>query len=89
MKINFNNVRRNVCSSYNQLVDKLNAHITTCELNGEILSIPVDEIQADMDFIRQCIVAIACSYDENNPEEFSDISDEINVKNFNASEDDE
>lgn len=83
MKINFNNVRRNTCSTFNQLVDKLNNHITTCELNGKILSIPVDEIQGEMNFLRQCIVAIACSYDENNPEEFSDISDEINIKEFN------
>lgn len=64
MEIDFNNVRRQACIAYDELVNELNA---AKEHEGYMLIDPND-IQERLDDLRGTIGAIAMSYEEGDPD---------------------
>ncbi len=106
MKVNFNNLRKQAMFAYDRLCDKLNyaiiknndqhaqpnGHDYSRNLKGYVL-VDADEIQKDMDSLRQLIGSIAMVHEENN-EDFKDIYSEVfpeekdeRLKCFNEEED--
>lgn len=82
MRIDFNNARKQAIWAYNRLTTKMNHNIRG---TGEV-EVMATVIQEDMDFLRNTLISIACSYDDGNPD-FRDLSDDIgNVAEFNAAD---
>ena len=71
MTVNFNNLRKQAVFSYDRLVKKLNQKIE----DGNI-TIPVEDIQEELDDLRMQLMSIAMVYEEGN-EDFKDLSDEL------------
>lgn len=83
MKVNFNNVRLKAIRSYSRLCRTLNS-----EIHDGDLTVTPEEIQHDMDDLRDALVTIACCYQEGD-EGFEDISDKIgDVPSFNEEPED-
>lgn len=64
MKVDFNNLRKKACFAYDRLAKKLNKAIGA---DGEIIIDPED-IQEEMDDLRQLIASIASCYFEGSDE---------------------
>jgi hypothetical protein len=89
MTVNFNNVRKQAIYAYDRLTQKLNDAIIkndeqyaepndfdrSVNLKGFVL-IDAEDIQKDMESLRQMIGTIAMSYEEGD-EEFKDVYSEI------------
>lgn len=72
MRVNFNNARKQALYAYARVCAKLNA---SQDGEGEI-HIEVEDLQKDMDDLRQCLFGIACVYEEGN-DDFKDVSEEV------------
>lgn len=72
MTVDFNNLRKQACYAYDRLCTKLNEAI---DEDGNI-EISAEEIQDDMDELRQNVMIIACVFEEGN-EEFREVSEEV------------
>lgn len=73
MRVDFNNVRKQACFSYDRLAKKLNKNIDT---EKEEINIDVEEIQEEMDNLRSLIMTIACIYKEGDAD-FVDLSEDV------------
>lgn len=78
MKVDFNNLRKQACYSYDRLCTKLNGNIT--ETDNNIVHLCTHDIQKDMDELRMYIGSIASVYIEDDPD-FAEI--DITLKEFN------
>lgn len=79
MKVNFNNLRKRACFAYDRLAIKLNDAIKEYESEyseGGKLIIDCDEIQREMDELKQLIGGIAMCYNEDDPD-MKDVFEEI------------
>ena len=72
MEVNFNNLRKKTCIAFDRLTRKLNSSIND---NGDV-EIPAEQIQAQMDELKQFIGSIAMCYNPNDPE-MKDVFEEI------------
>jgi len=79
MEVNFNNLRKKTCFAYDRLANKLNSAIKEYEKeyseNGSLL-IDCNEIQSEMDELKQLIGSIAMCYNPNDPD-MKDVFEEI------------
>lgn len=64
MEVNFNNLRKQACIAYDKLCSRLNSEI---DEDGYI-EIYASYIQGEMDTLRNMLVLIAMSYEENDPD---------------------
>jgi hypothetical protein len=89
MKVNLNNLRKQALFSYDRLAKKLNdAKSDHNDEMGNILIHP-DDIQQDMDNLRQQLFGLACTYVEGS-EDFKDVSEEVEpIAWFNPEEETE
>lgn len=95
MKIDFNNLRKNIAHKYNRVTNTLNKNTHNVdgyvEVNGKYLNhekaiiVDVEDLQNDMDDLRNVLVTLICCYEENNPE-YKSLHDEIKLSEFNATE---
>jgi len=71
MNVNFNNVRKKACLAYDNLVEKLNKSIADYNaeysINGKVM-INSEDIQQELDDLKQCIGTIAMCYEDENPD---------------------
>jgi len=75
MKVDANNLRRQACFAYNRLARTLNSKIKN-GWHNDFIEVDVDEIEQDMEDLRQMVFAIAYCYLENDPE-FVDLANEV------------
>lgn len=68
MKVNFNNLRRQLCFSHDRLIHELN---TSQEHEGYLLVDP-NSIAEELNHLRQLIGSVAMTFNENDPE-FEDV----------------
>ena len=89
MTVNLNNLRKQALYSYDSLTKKLNqAKKDHNDEMGNILIHP-DDIQQDMDNLRQQLFGLACTYVEGN-DNFKDVSEEVEpIVWFNNEEEEE
>ncbi len=59
MKVSFDGLRRKLLRNYNSLTKKLNNNISDSEI-----TIDVDNIQQEMENIKDCIVTLSFMYDD-------------------------
>lgn len=79
MEVNFNNLREKTCYAYDRLASKLNIAIKEYEKEYSekgTLMIDCDEIQREMDDLKQLIGSIAMCYNEND-RDMKDVFEEI------------
>ena len=79
MKVNFNNLRKKTCFAYDSLANKLNNAIKESEkecYEKRTLIIDCEDIQSEMDDLKQLIGSIAMCYNEDDPD-MKDIFEEI------------
>lgn len=84
MKINFNNVRKSALRSYTDLVKVLNKSLCT-DVDYTRVVVPVQDIQRYLDSLRESLIAIGCTYNENDPD-FKDIIEDQEIICFNPEE---
>jgi len=79
MEVNFNNLRKKTCVAFDRLTSKLNNELKSYEKEygdkGFIL-IHVDDIQKEMDELKQLIGSIAMCYNPND-EDMKDVFEEL------------
>ena len=79
MEVNFNNLRKKTCYAYDRLANKLNIAINEYENEysekGSLL-IECDEIQREMDDLKQLIGSIAMCFNNDDPD-MKDVFEEI------------
>lgn len=75
MDINFNNLRKQTCWTYDKLARRLNANINSDWSEKEV-RVNVSEIQDIMDELRGLIMTSAWTCDPNNPD-FKMVGDEV------------
>jgi len=90
MKIDFNNVRRQACYSFDRLVKTLNQNLEKAANGHQVVRVYTDEIENELCDLGQLIGIIAATFDEGNPD-MVDLYDEVGVREtFNPNpEDDE
>ena len=76
-------LRKRLIADYNLLVKRLNASIDE-DKNG-FINIPPDEIQKQMDGMRNAIVVLACMYDKND-KDFTAMDLNTHIATFNDEE---
>lgn len=72
MEVNFNNLRKQACKTYDRLVAKMNRDINT----DGVLELEVHNIQKEMDELGQLIGSIALCYQPNDPD-IKDVFEEL------------
>jgi hypothetical protein len=82
MKIDFNVVRKKALNSFNKLIKELNAGICT-DVDYSRVIVPVQDIQRDIDSLRDALIAIACTYEENDQDFQCVIKDDDEILTFN------
>ena len=90
MEVNFNNLRKKTCFAYDRLASKLNAaikHYEKSHNDKNYLTVHVDDIQEEMDDLKQLIGSIAMCYNPDDPDAI-DVFEEIypgekTMKDFN------
>lgn len=88
MNVDFNNLRKQACYAYDKLARKLNNKITRDDL-GDFITVETDDIQKDMDDLRQLIMVMACVYKEGD-DEIRAVDDEVQpIAWFNNENDEE
>ena len=94
MEVNFNNLRKKACYAYDRLANKLNNAIKEYEKeyseNGRLM-IDCDDIQSEMDDLKQLIGTLAMCYNDDDPD-LKDVFEEIypgdkNMVDFNPDDD--
>ena len=91
MTVNFNNLRKQAVFRYDRLVKKLNHHIKKNDYGGtNEITIDTDEIQEDLDDLRQLIMSISSVYEDGN-EDFKDLSEDLpdDISWFNPDDDED
>lgn len=84
MNVDFNNLRKQACFAYDRLARKLNNSIE----DGEI-RIDAEDIQREMDDLRELVMAATCVYKEGDPE-FREVWNEVQpIAWFNQDEEEE
>lgn len=86
MNVNFNNLRKKTCYAYDSLVRKLNKALNSPPYEDGEMVVYAEDIQEEMDELRQLIMSIAMVYKEGD-EDFKDVSEDIEVAWFNKDED--
>jgi len=87
MKVNFNNLRKKACYSYDRLATKLNDALNSPPYEEGEMVVYTEDIQEEMDNLRELIMGIAMVYKEGD-EDFKDVSDEVEpIAWFNKEED--
>jgi len=86
MKVNFNNLRKKTCYAYDSLARKLNDALNSPPYEDGEMVVYTEDIQEEMDELRQLIMSIAMVYKEGD-EDFKDVSEDIEVAWFNKDED--
>ena len=85
MEVNFNNLRKKACYAYDRLANKLNNAIKEYEKeyseNGRLM-IDCDDIQSEMDDLKQLIGTLAMCYNDDDPD-LKDVFEEIYLGNKN------
>jgi hypothetical protein len=82
MNIDFNNLRKQACYAYDRLARTLNSKITKDDLGdtkddlGDFITVETDDIQKDMDELRQLIMFIACVYKDGD-DEIKSVDEEV------------
>ena len=76
MKVDANNLRRQACFAYDRLAKKLNESMRDGWRGEHIVGVDADEIQSDMDDLRQMVYALAYCYIEDDPD-FANLADEV------------
>lgn len=76
-----NGLRRQLIANYNSLTKKLNKNIKKWESFEDEITISTDEIENEMQSLRDCIVILSCIYDEEK-EDF-DVIDDMDIETFN------
>ncbi len=79
MEVNFNNLRKKTCFAYDRLAKLLNSAIDSYEKeygNRDSLIIDVDQIEQEMEQLKQLIGSIAMCYNEYDPD-MKDVFSEI------------
>jgi hypothetical protein len=86
MTVNLNNLRRQAVFAYDRLCHKLNDAIKK-EWDGySRITILADDLQSDMDTLRNMLVTLACVFEEGD-DDFKDLAEEIgDVEVFNNEE---
>ena len=72
MEVNFNNLRTKTCIAYDRLARKLNSSIN----EDGCVEVPAEEIQDQMDDLKQLIGSIAMCYNKDDPD-MIDVFEEI------------
>lgn len=80
MKVSMDGLRSNLINSYNALCKTMNRSIKNGEFNPDRTFCP-DDIQEDMDDIRNCIVTLAFCYSEGD-DGFKELEN-VSVESFN------
>lgn len=84
MEVNFDGLRRQTINSFNGLIQKLNdAKVTDredCEL-GKIVIHP-EEIEDATNWLRNCIVSLACLEQENEFKSLFDKNPNLEIKSL-------
>ncbi len=77
MEVDFNNLRKQACFSYNELCRRLNNGIDSNPM-GDTISIDVDDIETPMNNLRDALVTMICCSipDDDN---FKDVVDEVGI----------
>ncbi|MCX6218319.1 hypothetical protein [Spirosoma sp.] len=96
MKVDFNNLRRQACLSYDALVGKLNAALLTDDqwarpngsMHGQDMNIKgyvlidAEELQRDLDNLKVQIGSIALCFEQDNPD-CADVYPDTPLLDFN------
>ena len=82
MKVNFNNMRKKAIQAYNDLVKKLNGSLVE-DTDYIRVIVPVQDIQRTLDNLRDALVTIGCTYEENDPDFQCVINDNDEILEFN------
>lgn len=93
MKVDFNNLRKQLAFSFDKVTKKLNEGILpdkayNGEKQGNIL-VDTEDLQKSMDELRSCIVSLLCCYEKDNPDCVSVYEDVLNnggLAKFNDNE---
>lgn len=78
MKVDFNNLRRQIYTQFDELTQKLNTAIK----EEEIQESTAEDLRKNMESLQTRIVSLCCCYDPDNEEEFSDLSEEVNIREY-------
>jgi len=82
VKIDFNNVRRQAINSYNGVIDILNNGIRADASGYNCTKVYVEDIRDHLNDLRQAIIGIACTYEENNADFKCVLGDNETLKEF-------
>jgi hypothetical protein len=82
MKVNVNNLRKKTAICLNTVIRKLNNNID----NSGTINIEADEIKEQIDSLSSLVMGLCCVYIPDN-DDFKDISEEVNIEEFNPSMD--
>ena len=80
MEVSMDGLRKRLIADYNLLVKRLNNSIDE-DKNG-FINIPPNQIQQQMDGMRNAIVVLACMYDKND-KDFNAMDVNIHIAIFN------
>lgn len=69
MKVDFNSLRIRALKAHDRLVETLNEHLTD---SGDTVVVDADQIESDLNDLRQYLGSIASVYEEGKPE-FADV----------------
>ena len=83
MKVNFNNLRRQTAYSYDSLTKKLNEAIECGDISKDLSCM----LLRDMNELRGGIMAIASTYDTDNPD-FADVGEGLEIAWFDRDDGD-
>lgn len=78
MKVNFNNVRKVTATHLDELVKKLNQAVKDSEIDFDL----AQSLKNNLKQITMGVVTICCCFDADDEENFSDLSDEIDIRRY-------
>ena len=82
MNVNFNNVRKNALDAYKGLIETLNLSLCT-DVDYTRVIVPVQDIQRNLDKLRDALVTIGCTYEKDDPDFKCIIGDDEEIPSFN------
>lgn len=85
MKVDLNNLRLQTAFAYDRLVKTLNANIKDKSWDPTVI-VSAEDVQEDLDDLRQMIVSLCCVYLEGD-DNFKSLADEVgDISTFNNEE---
>lgn len=101
MNVDLNNLRKQAAFALDDVIKTLNAGIMPEKeyafhnvdgkkqsFEGNIL-VSTDDLQSDLDYLRQCVYSLLCCYEEDNPlfqTVFEDVENNGGLARFNDNE---